>query len=437
MEYTVEDISPVKKKVNITTEPKEVEAAIMGAVALYRTSVQLDGFRKGKAPASVVEKRFRDQIYGEARQDLINVHINDVMQKLDVTPVSGLNLSGESAFEKDSPFTYSMEFEVLPAFELPPYEGIEVEQEKVDITDADVDEVLARIRRDHAKLVPVDGVGPAVDGQVVNIDFSAFEDGKPVEGLGATGFDLALGERQALEDFEKLVKTVRLNEEGEGEISFPDDFLASDLAGKTLTMKVRVHAIKARQEPELNDDLAKLAGAESLEKLREGIAESYRRSRESLNKGAAEKKILDQLLKLVDFPLPDSLLEVQIRSLLADLRVRLERQGKSLDSLGKSEDALRAEVLPQATEITRSQVLLLAIAKKENLQVSEQEVTMQLYQLCLRTGEDFKQVREDYERSGMIFTLRDRMLADKAMEAVYARAKVTEVEPAAKGETKE
>ncbi len=437
MEYTVEDISPVKKKVNITTEPKEVEAAIMGAVALYRTSVQLDGFRKGKAPASVVEKRFRDQIYGEARQDLINVHINDVMQKLDVTPVSGLNLSGESAFEKDSPFTYSMEFEVLPAFELPPYEGIEVEQEKVDITDADVDEVLARIRRDHAKLVPVDGVGPAVDGQVVNIDFSAFEDGKPVEGLGATGFDLALGERQALEDFEKLVKTVRLNEEGEGEISFPDDFLASDLAGKTLTMKVRVHAIKARQEPELNDDLAKLAGAESLEKLREGIAESYRRSRESLNKGAAEKKILDQLLKLVDFPLPDSLLEVQIRSLLADLRVRLERQGKSLDSLGKSEEALRAEVLPQATEITRSQVLLLAIAKKENLQVSEQEVTMQLYQLCLRTGEDFKQVREDYERSGMIFTLRDRMLADKAMEAVYARAKVTEVEPAAKGETKE
>ena len=437
MEYTVEDISPVKKKVNITTEPKEVEAAIMGAVALYRTSVQLDGFRKGKAPASVVEKRFRDQIYGEARQDLINVHINDVMQKLDVTPVSGLNLSGESAFEKDSPCTYSMEFEVLPAFELPPYEGIEVEQEKVDITDADVDEVLARIRRDHAKLGPVDGVGPAVDGQVVNIDFSAFEDGKPVEGLGATGFDLALGERQALEDFEKLVKTVRLNEEGEGEISFPDDFLASDLAGKTLTMKVRVHAIKARQEPELNDDLAKLAGAESLEKLREGIAESYRRSRESLNKGAAEKKILDQLLKLVDFPLPDSLLEVQIRSLLADLRVRLERQGKSLDSLGKSEEALRAEVLPQATEITRSQVLLLAIAKKENLQVSEQEVTMQLYQLCLRTGEDFKQVREDYERSGMIFTLRDRMLADKAMEAVYARAKVTEVEPAAKGETKE
>lgn len=429
MEYTVEDISPVKKKVNITTDPKEVEAAIMGAVALYKTSVQMDGFRKGKVPASVVEKRFRDQIYGEARQDLINVHINDVMQKLDVTPVSGLNLSDESAFEKGQPFTYSMEFEVLPTFDLPPYEGLEVEQEKVVIKDEEVDEVLARIRRDHATLIPVDGDGPAVDGQIANIDFSAYEDGKPVEGLGANGFDLALGEHQALEDFEKLVKTVKLNCEGEGDITFPADFLAKDLAGKTLTMKVKVHAIKARQEPELNDDLAKKVGAESLEKLREGIIESYRKSRESLNKGAAEKKMLDQLLKLVDFPLPESLLDVQVRSLLADLRVRLERQGKSLESLGKSEEELRKEVMPQAEEITRSQVLLLAIAKKENLQVSEQEVNMQLYQLCLRSGEDFKQTREAYERSGMMFTLRDRMLADRAMDAVYARAKVTEVEP--------
>ena len=436
MEYTVEDISPVKKKVNITTDPKEVEAAIMGAVALYKTSVQLDGFRKGKVPASVVEKRFRNQIYGEARQDLINVHINDVMQKLDVTPVSGLNLSDESAFEKGEPFTYSMEFEVLPTFDLPPYEGLEVEQEKVEVKDEEVDEVLARIRRDHAKLIPVDGDGPAVDGQVVNIDFSALEDGKPVEGLGATGFDLALGEHQALEDFEKLVKTVKLNAEGQGDITFPADFLAKDLAGKTLTMKVKVHAIKAPQEPELNDDLAKQVGAESLEKLREGIAESYRKSRESLNKGAAEKKILDQLLKLVDFPLPESLLDVQVRSLLADLRVRLERQGKSLESLGKSEEELRKEVMPQAEEITRSQVLLLAIAKKENLQVSEQEVNMQLYQLCLRSGEDFKQTREAYERSGMMFTLRDRMLADKAMDTVYARAKVTEVEPKPAAEEK-
>ena len=101
MEYTVEDLSPVKKKVAITTDPKEVEAAIMGAVALYKTSVQIDGFRKGKVPASVIEQRFRDRIYEEARQDLVNVHINEVMSKLDVTPVSGINMvDGEPVMEE-------------------------------------------------------------------------------------------------------------------------------------------------------------------------------------------------------------------------------------------------------------------------------------------------------------------------------------------------
>lgn len=125
MEYSAEDISPVRKKVVITTEPQEVETAIMGAVALYKTSVQVDGFRKGKVPASVIEQRFRDKIYEEARQDLINVHINDVMQKLDVSPLSGLDVDTPDTFDRGKGFSYTIEFEVLPTFDLPPYEGMD------------------------------------------------------------------------------------------------------------------------------------------------------------------------------------------------------------------------------------------------------------------------------------------------------------------------
>ena len=113
---------------------------------------------------------------------------------------------------------------------------------------------------------------------------------------------------------------------------------------------------------------------------------------------------------------------------------RLERQGRSLDSLGKSMDELRAEVQPQADELARSQVLLLSIAKKEALDVTDNEVNTQIYQMSMRTGEDFKTLRESYERSGMIFVLRDRMLADKAMDLIYAKSKVTEVEPKAPAE---
>lgn len=431
MEYSAEDLSPVKKKIVITTEPQEVEAAIMGAVALYKTSVQIDGFRKGKAPASVIEQRFRDKIYEEARQDLINVHINDVMQKMGVQPLSGINVDGAGLLERGKPYVYSIEFEVLPVFDLPPYEGVEVEQEKVVVDEKEVADVIERLRRDRAQLVPVDGAAPAVDGQVACIDFTAYENGQLLEGVKAENFDLALGENQALEDFEALVKTIPYGQEGEGEIHFPEDFLAKDLAGKTLTMKVKVHAVKERKLPELNDDLAKSLGMESVDKLKETISRSYTQSRENLNKSAAQKTILDRLLKMVDFPLPESVLDIQMRSLLTDLKARLERQGKRLEALGKSPEELRKEMLPQAEELARIQVLLLSIAKKEGLEVSDQEVAAQIYQESMRSGEDFKSLRESYERSGLIFVLRDRLLADKAMDRVYAKARVTEVEPGA------
>lgn len=431
MEYTVEDLSPVKKKVNISVDPKEVEASIMATVAIYRTNVQMDGFRKGKVPASVIEKRFSDKIYEEARQDLVNVHINEVMQNLKVTPVSGVDFDGPNSITRGEEYHYNITFEVLPDFVVPAYEGMEVEQEKTVVNEDEVQAVTDRIRRDKAKLIPVDGDGPAVDGQVVCIDFAAYEDGKPVEGIAADNFEMPLGEKQALSEFENLVKTVKLGEEKEGEVVFPADFIAPDLAGKTLTMKVKVHAINERQLPELNDNLAKELGFESVEKMREAIHESYRTSRQNLNKSAAQKTLLDRLLKMVDFDLPEAMVESQIRSLMADMQTRFERQGKSLASMGKTEEELRADVKPEAEDITRAQVLLMSIAKKEGLEVTEHEVNMYLFQLCQRSGEDFKSVREAYERSGMMFTLRDRMLADKAMEAIYTKAVVTEVEPKA------
>lgn len=434
MEYSAEDLSPVKKRIVITAEPREVDAAVTGAVALYKTSVRVDGFRRGKAPAPVIERRFRDKIYEEARQDLINAHINEVMQNLGARPLYGVNVDGAGALERGRAYTYSIEFEVLPVFDLPPYEGVEVEQEKVVVDEKEVAEVIERIRRERARLVPVDGAAPAVDGQVACIDFAAYENGEPVEGVRAENFDLPLGERQALEDFEALVKTIPHGQEGEGEIRFPDDFIARDLAGRTVTMKIRVHAVKERKLPELNDDLARSLGLESVDRLRETIARSYTQGRENLNKSAAQKTILDRLLKMADFPLPESLLDIQMRALLTDLRARLERQGKGLEALGKSPEELRREMLPRAEELARIQVLLLSIARKEGLEVSDQEVATHIYQESLRGGEDFRTLRESYERSGLIFALRDRLLADKAMDRVYAKARVTEVEPAAPGE---
>lgn len=428
MEYILEDISSVKKKVQITVDAQEVEAAIKAAVALYRTTVQLDGFRKGKVPASVVEKRFHEKIYQEAKQDLVNVHINEVVGALAVTPISSIDFDGKDMVRGEA-YVYSIGFEVLPTFELPVYEGLDIDQEKALVKDDEVDEVVGRILRDRSELVPAEGKGPAVEGQVVELDFAAYENGVALEGIAAQNFQLSLGEHQALDAFEDLVKTVAYGEEKEGEVTFPEDFIAKDLAGKTVTMKVKVHAIKERKLPEMNDALAKSVGYDSVEKLREGIVDSYKKSREGLNKAAAQKTLLDRLLKMVEFELPESMVETHTRTLVAETRSRLERQGKSLEALGKTLEQLITDARPEAENITRVQVFLLTVAAKEGLEVAESEVDQHLYQMCYRSGEDFKEIKDAYVRSGMIFTLRDRLLSDKAMDAIYAKSKVNEVEP--------
>ncbi len=427
MEYSIENISPTRTKVLITVPTEEVEASIMATAAMYRTSVQLDGFRKGKAPLSVIESRFKDKIYQEAKQDLVNVHINDVLGELKATPLSGIDFDGND-FVRGEPYAYSISFEVLPTFEVPSYEGMEVEQEKAEENEAEVEEVLGRIRRNAAKLEPAEGMGPAVDGQVAELDFSAYKDGQPMEGISAQNFQLSVGEKQALEEFENLVKTAPIGQETEGEVTFPEDFIAKDVAGQTVTMKVRVHAIKDRVLPEVNDEFAKGLGFESADKLSDAIRQSSVKSRENLYKASAQKDLLDRLLKMADFPLPDATVDVCMKSLMVDMRERLERQGKSLASTGKSMEEIREELRPRAESMARSQVFLLCVAKKENIDASEDEVNQRVMRMASQQGENFRDFKDSLVRSGVIFHIRDSILADKAMDTIYDKANVTMVE---------
>lgn len=429
MEYKVEEISPVERRVDIKVTPEEVDAAVLGAATLLRESVKLDGFRKGKAPLQLVEKHFHDKIYDEAQRDLVNVHINEVLQKLDATPISGINIKGtDRKLEKGKEYEYTLDFEILPQFELPQYEGLTVEQETGEVKDEDVEKVLQKIRERDAKIVPVDGTAPAKNGQIANIDFEFFEDGKPVEDYKVSGFNLELGAGEALEDFENIVRGIPVGNTGEGPIHFPEDFIDEKIAGKTLTAKITVHAVKERDLPALDDEFAKKRGSENLEQFKKSVRDDLNRNLVKLQKGAAQQKLLDQMLKMTDFPLPPSLVKMEQRLVLTDLASRLESQGRALSALGKTLDQLLEDAKPRAEEMTRSQVLLLSIAKKENLNVTDQEVNLQIFSNCMRSGEDYKTVIRNMEESGMIYEMRDRLLADKAMDRVYEKANVIMVE---------
>ena len=429
MEYTVTQISPVKTQINVSVPAEEATAALSTAVALFRSKADIKGFRKGKVPSSVVEQRFKKEIVSEATTDLINVHINDIMGELKLAPLAGLDVS-EAALAKGEPLSYTFSFEHAPAFELPEYKGQSIEEEDVIVSDADIDAVIERVRKNLAEVAPISDNRTPVDGDVVSVTFEAFENGVAVPGVRAENFEMTLGEGQSLADFEALVKTVPAGSEGEGEMTFPADFINTDLAGRTVTMKVAVHVIKVRTLPPVDDELAKKAGNfEGLDKMREAITMSYKKSREDLHRSSAQKKLLDKLLAALDFPLPPTAVEQQLGQMVQEFVGQLERRGKSLESTGKSLAEIEGELRSQAEELVKTQIYLSAVAAKEELTVTPQEMDAFFYRLSTQVGQDVILLKRYYEDNGMMIMVRDKLLADKAADLIYASALVTKVAP--------
>lgn len=429
MQYSVEEVSPVERKVSVTVPAEEVEAAILATTALYRRDAEVKGFRKGKVPSSMVESKFKKQILGEAKTDLINVHVGEVLGELKVTPLGGLNVdAGELLKGEDYAYTFS--FETTPVLDLPEYKGLKVEQEKVEVKEEEVQVVIDRIRENMAQLVDVEEERQPVDGDVVVMSFAALGDAE-FEGLKADNFQLELGKGQALDDFETLVKTLTPGKQTTGNVTFPEDFINESIAGKTVEMRVHLTSIHEKQLPEMSDELAKIAGGfESVEKLKESIHASYVQSREQLARSAAQNKMLKDLMDGLDIPLPPSMIQKHQDYLVRRQIESLEKRGKSLASTGKSEADLAEEVKSEAEELTRNQVFLMAVANAEDLTVQPQEVENVLRQAAQQSGQDFQEVMAYHEQTGLIWDVKDRILADRAMEFIYAEADVELVEPA-------
>jgi trigger factor len=429
MEYKVEELSPVRRKVAVEVSTEEVHAALAATVAMYRKGADIKGFRKGKVPSSVVEAKYRKQIYAEATTDLINYHINEIMAELGLSPLSRIDVDARE-MDRDEAFSYSFSFEVAPTFDLPEYKGLAVEEEDVVVDDKQVDEVIERIRQNMAKTVIIKEERPVASGDIAVIDFQAFQNGEAMEGIAANKFELPLGEGNSLADFEDIVIGMLPGQAAQRELTFPADFINDKLAGQTVDMHVTLHAIKLRQLPEVDDDFAELAGGyKNVQELREAIEKSYISSRKQLVKGDAQKKLLDEIKTKVSFELPASVVEEQIDKQIVELQGRLERQGKSLEGLGLDRDTLRAEQRPMAEDVVKSSLVLLAIASAEELTVEPQEVDLVLQKMAASTGQDFHSIKDYYEQHNLMIPLKDRVLADKAMDLVYTSAEVTVVPP--------
>ncbi|WP_461833502.1 trigger factor [Desulfothermus sp.] len=423
MEYNVEELSPVKRKVVVKVPAEEVNAAIDAAVAMFKKDLKLSGFRKGKVPSYIVESRFKDDIYKQAETDLLNVHFNEILGELNLRPVSELNLDPSEEFKRGGDFNYSFTFEIKPEIELPEYHGLKVKQKKVEIKDEQVDRAIENLRNQYAKYEVVKEDRTPQKGDKVVVSFKLYDGDKFLEDVSQDFFEFFYGVGDALEDFEKLIADLVPGGKNQGEITFPEDFLNKSLAGKKIRAEVELHSIKEKVLPELDEEFLSKFGMSSVEELRETVAKNLKRNIEDIEKSFAQKKLLDEIVEKVDVVLPDSLVEKQIQSMVEKERDKLERQGKDPDTLG-SEEELKEKFRPEAELIVKSQLILLEIAEKEELTVTNEEVEQKIAMTAYQMGLDPQILREFYIKNNLMFALRDSILADKAMEKVYEYAEI-------------
>jgi trigger factor len=426
MEDQVEEFGPLKKKIAVSVSALEVDAGMDEVVSRYRASVSVPGFRKGKAPGSMIEKLHAGQIRQEVLSGMLEKQARDIMTELKAETASGLEYDCALP-QRGQDYHYSFSFEALPEFTLPDYQDFPLEQEEVAVSEEEVSSVLERMRYDLGESVPVEEKRAARDGELVTLDFTAYDEvGEEVPHFKEEGAQVLLGQPRLPEDFARVIKSVLNGEEGEGVVSLPAAFLNPELAGKSLRLKVKIHGIRERRLAELNDDFAQKAGGfASVEAMRVAVHSEFLRGKARASKLAAQERMLDALLQKGDFPLPESLVDRSAENIFNGAMQRF--QGDIPD---EEKEKVRVVTRKEAERQVRSLIFLRRAAQAENVKVEESDILRELQHMAASSGRGLEELRAEYARNNAWGALYESVMTDKAMEAVYDRAAVTFVKPA-------
>jgi len=353
--------------------------------------VNVPGFRKGKMPRGMFEKRFGvESLYQDALDILLPDAYENAIKETGIEPVDRPEVDVEQ-IEKGKNLIFTAKVTVKPEVKLGDYKGLEVEKLEDTVTDEEVDAEIKQLQERNAELV-VKEEGTVENGDTVVIDFEGFVDGEAFEGGKAENYSLEIGSGSFIPGFEEQLVGIATGEEKDVEVNFPEEYHAENLAGKPATFKVKVHEIKAKELPELDDEFAKDVDDE-VETLDELKAKTRTRLEET-KKRDAENSLKDTLIEKAsenaEIDIPEAMVNTELDRMLREFEQRLQMQGMNLDLYfqfsGQDENALREQMKEDAGKRVRVNLTLEAIAKAENIEVTEEEINAELENMATMYG---------------------------------------------------
>ena len=413
-------------KLEITVEAEKFNDAIKKVYFKSAKYFNIPGFRKGKAPMNIVEKYYGKEIfYEDAFNEVAGEALDEAVKENDLYVVSRPDID-VTQIEKGKDLIFTAVMQTKPEAELGKYKGVEIKKIEYKVTAEDVNHELSHMQEHNARMITVED-RPVESGDIVTIDFEGFVDGKAFDGGKAEGHELEIGSNTFIPGFEDQIIGMKIDEEKDINVKFPEEYFSKELAGKDATFKVKLHEIKKKELPKLDDEFAKdVSEFDTLKELKDDIKKKQQKQNDDKAKYETEEAVIKAVCENVKVDIPSGMIETEVDNMIKDIEQRLSYQGLKLEQylqmMGKTTEEMRKEYEPQAIDSIKSRLALEAVIKAEKIEATEEEVDEKMKEMAKNYG---KENDEEFMKNENVRNyIKDGLTSEKAIEFLVKNAKM-------------
>lgn len=430
MSVQVENLEHNMAKLTIEVSAEEFEKALDAAYKKQKGQISVPGFRKGKVPRAMVEKMYGDGVFFE---DAANILMQDTYPA--AVDESGVDIVSRPTvdvvqIEKGKTFIYTAEVAVKPEVELGKYMGVTVTKVDTTVTDEEVEKELEEQRQKNARTITVEDRAAQL-GDTAVIDFEGFVDGVPFEGGKGDNYSLELGSHSFIDTFEDQLVGKNAGDDVDVNVTFPEQYQAAELAGKPALFKVKIHEIKTKELPELDDEFAQdAAGVDTLDEYKEEIKKNLTEKKETEAKKTKEDEAIQKIIDKSKMDIPEAMIDTQCETMINEFAQRIAQSGLTMEQYmqfsGMTIDSLKEQVRPEALTRIQSSLVLEQIAKDENIEVTDEDVDSEVEKMAAAYGMEADKLKEymgDAEKENIKKDLAITKAVDLIMDNIKERAK--------------
>jgi len=434
VEVTITDLSPCKKQLRIEIDAETVNAKFDAVAKDFRRHAHLPGFRPGKAPLANVMRSYGDKIGEEAKRTLMSDSYAKALKENELRPVIRPEVE-ELQFGHGKPFQYLATLEVTPAFEMPEYIGIEVEKERHSVNDADIAKALDTLREQRVSYADMDR--PVVEDDFIVVNFTGTIDDKPITDLIKVARGLTEQKNFWLHKTQNplipgTVEALIGSSKGDKKtvtVTIPDDLVYEEIVGKEAKYEIEIVQVKEKSLPELDDKFAKGFGAESMDKLREGVENDLKNELEYSKKKSIRNQCVDKLLGAVNCDLPETIVNEATRAAVHNIVQQNHQRGVGKEIIEENKDKIYANAKTDAEVRVKANYILSKIAEKEGIKVTDQELSRQVAAMAAQQKVKPQKLAQQLKDNGTIYQVQEEIMNAKVIDLLEEKAKVTEIDP--------